>query len=65
MFIIDAKGNLAYRGGVDNAPGGKAEGDAIVNYVENALAELKAGKPVTKSDTKANGCGVKYAKPKT
>jgi peroxiredoxin len=65
MFIIDGKGNLVYRGGVDNAPGGKAEGGTAVNYIENALAELKAGKAITKNDTNANGCGVKYGKPKT
>jgi peroxiredoxin len=66
MFIIDAKGNLAYRGGIDNAPGGKAEGDGeVVNYVDVALAELKEGKPVTKNDTKAYGCSVKYGKDKS
>ena len=65
MFIVDSKGNLVYRGGIDNAPGGKAEGGGeVVSYVEVALAELKAGKPVTKNDTKPYGCGVKYAKSK-
>jgi peroxiredoxin len=63
MYIVDSKGNLAYRGGLDNAPMGKVdtEGTEPVNYVETALAELKAGKAVSKSETKAYGCGVKYA----
>jgi len=65
MFIVDSKGNLAYRGGIDNAPGGKVEGGGeVVSYVEVALAELKADKPVAKNDTKPYGCSVKYGKPK-
>jgi peroxiredoxin len=58
-FVIDAKGNLAYRGAIDNA----MEKDAKdkINYVEAAVAELKAGKPVSHADTKSYGCGVKYA----
>jgi peroxiredoxin len=65
MYIIDAKGMLAYQGAVDNNASGKPEGGTLVNYVESALAEMKAGKPVSKAETKAYGCGVKYAKPKT
>jgi peroxiredoxin len=65
MYIIDAKGMLAYHGAIDNASEGKPEGGTLVNYVENALAELKAGKAVSKPETKPYGCGVKYAKPKS
>jgi peroxiredoxin len=65
MYIIDAKGNLVYHGGVDNAASGKPEGGTLVNYVENALAEIKANKPVSQAETKAYGCGVKYARPKS
>jgi peroxiredoxin len=61
MYVIDAKGVLVYRGGIDNAPSGKPEGDAkLVNYVDAALADLKADKPVAIADTKAYGCSVKY-----
>lgn len=63
MFIIDKKGNLVYAGAIDNSPDGEgksAEGGRLVNYVDAALAELAAGKPVTTSTTKAYGCGVKY-----
>jgi peroxiredoxin len=59
MFVIDPQGNLAYRGALDNAPRGNAEGD-YVNYVEKALADLQAGRPVETAETKAYGCSVKY-----
>jgi peroxiredoxin len=65
MYIIDAKGMLAYHGGPDNLASGKPEGGSVVNYVEKALTELKAGKPVSVPESKAYGCGVKYAKPKS
>ena len=64
MFIVDSKGNLVYRGAIDSA-GAKDGGDGeVVNYVDAALADLKAGKPVAKNDTKAYGCSVKYGKAK-
>ena len=64
MFIIDAKGNLAYKGALNNAPRGKVEGEKQMNYVDDALAELKDGKPVTTKETRSWGCSVKYgAKP--
>ena len=65
MYIIDAKGMLAYHGAIDNMGNGKPEGGAPINYVEKALAEIKEGKPVSVAETKAYGCGVKYAKPKS
>ena len=63
MFIIDANGNIAYNGAIDNAPLGKIpEGEKLVNYVEKALDELAAGKSVSISETKPYGCSVKYGK---
>ena len=65
MMVIDASGKLAYRGAVDNTGGGDAS-DApmgvVVNYVEKAVDELLAGKPVSESEVRPWGCGVKYAK---
>jgi peroxiredoxin len=62
MFVIDAKGTLAYRGAIDNAPDGETDlGAPFVNYVDGALADLAAGKPVAKPETQAYGCSVKYA----
>ena len=55
-FVIDEKGVLRYQGALDNAPSGKPkEGEALVNYVEKAVGELKAGKPVTTSETRSYG----------
>jgi len=59
MFVIDAKGVLVYKGAIDN----HEQGEKNVNYVDAALADLKAGKPVATKETKSYGCGVKYGKP--
>ncbi|HTE56921.1 MAG TPA: thioredoxin family protein [Kofleriaceae bacterium] len=60
MFVIDGNGQIVYRGALDNAPLGKVPADGQVNYVENALASLAAGKPVEVAETKSYGCSVKY-----
>jgi peroxiredoxin len=63
MFVIDANGTLAYAGAIDNSPDAEGEspqGGSLVNYVEAALADLRAGHPVRTPRTKAYGCGVKY-----
>lgn len=59
MFIIDKTGKLAYSGGIDNDPEG--DNPHRVNYVQKALEELLAGKPVSTPMTKSYGCGVHYA----
>jgi peroxiredoxin len=63
LYVIDAKGILVYRGAIDNSPDGEgesAEGGKLINYVDTALSELAAGKPITTKETKAYGCSVKY-----
>lgn len=63
MFVVDPKGTLVYRGAIDNSPDGEgesAENGKLVKYVDVALAEVAAGKPVSTPETKAYGCGVKY-----
>ena len=63
MYVIDPQGVLVYRGAIDNSPDGEGEspeGGKLINYVDAALGELAAGKPVTTKETKAYGCGVKY-----
>lgn len=65
LFVIDEKGTLVYRGAVDNSPDGEGEsptGGKLVSYVEAALGDLEAGRPVVTAETKAYGCGVKYTK---
>ena len=62
MYIIDAKGTLAYMGAIDDKPSaGAASLQGAKSYVRQAVAELKAGKPVSEASTKAYGCAVKYA----
>lgn len=61
MFVIDAKGNLAYAGAIDDKPGTDAgDIDSATNYVNAAIDALLAGKSVEKASTTAYGCGVKY-----
>jgi peroxiredoxin len=65
LFVIDANGVLAYRGAIDNSPDGIGESPSdgkLVNYVDEAVAALRASKPVAVAETKAYGCSVKYAK---
>jgi len=64
MFVVDAKGNLAYQGAIDD-DGSFLSGNPAKakNYVCLALDELIAGKPVTKAETRPYGCGVKYSDP--
>ena len=64
MFVIDPAGNIVYAGAIDNSPdgeGGSPQGGTLVNYVDAALADLAAGRPVATPETKAYGCGVKYS----
>ena len=62
IFIIDTNGNIAYDGGIDNAPlGNPPEGEELINYVDKALTELIGGKAVSTTNTKPYGSSVKYA----
>jgi len=61
MFVIDAKGNLAYMGAIDNkATADSADIAKATNYVKAAIASLIAGKPVATASTQSYGCSVKY-----
>ncbi len=56
LFVIDAKGVLVYAGGLDNVPNGRVDGDAKpINYVDAAVADLRAGRPVTTDSARAYG----------
>ena len=59
MFVIDPKGVLIYQGAIDDQPNPEPTGRAT-NFVRQALEEAKAGKPVSKPETKPYGCSVKY-----
>jgi peroxiredoxin len=71
LFVVDDKGVLVFRGGIDNAPMGEVDAarprptgvgeNQTVNYVDAALDDLKQGRPVRLSDVPPYGCSVKYA----
>jgi peroxiredoxin len=62
MYIIKPDGTLAYAGGIDDKPTTRpADVKDAKNFVDEALAELKAGKPVSSPATRAYGCTVKYS----
>ena len=64
MFVIDKNGVLVYAGAIDNSPDGEGEAPtsgSLVNYVDAALEDLAAGRPVKTPVTKPYGCSVKYA----
>jgi peroxiredoxin len=61
LFVVGPDGQLAYQGAVDDQrtadPATVGKG---LNYLEEALDALIAGKPVPEAQTKAYGCSVKY-----
>jgi peroxiredoxin len=54
MFVIDKEGVLVYAGGIGD---GKK-----TNFVADALKDLLADRPVSKSRTRASGCSIKNPK---
>ncbi len=59
MYIIDKDGVLRYAGAIDNNRSARQLGE--VNYVEQALGQLLAGKPISQTTSRPYGCSVKYA----
>jgi len=61
MYVVDPAGTLVYRGAIDDKPTqDKADIKGARNHVLAALAELKAGRPVSVPTSRAYGCNVKY-----
>ena len=61
MFVIDGAGTLRYMGGIDSIASTDQDDIAkATQYVPQALAELKAGKPVSATTSQPYGCSVKY-----
>jgi peroxiredoxin len=61
MFIINPAGNLIYSGAIDSIPSAdQADIANATNYVQAALDESMAGKPVTTATSRPYGCAVKY-----
>ena len=61
MYVINAEEVLVYHGAIDDkkSPDPAEIADAK-NYVQAAVAETLAGKPVTVPRTEAYGCSIKY-----
>ncbi len=53
MFLIDPRGVIIYAGAHQDQ-----EGELF--YIDRALAEVRAGKPVSVPETRSFGCSVKY-----
>ncbi|MBE2264565.1 MAG: thioredoxin family protein [Burkholderiaceae bacterium] len=61
MYIIDGKGVLVYAGGIDSIPSARVDDIARATpYIRQSLAEIKAGKPLSTTNTQAYGCTIKY-----
>ena len=67
MMVIDPTGKLIYDGAIDDHPAvydSPAQTVALIksakNYVDEALGQAMAGKPVTDPVTRPYGCSVKY-----
>lgn len=64
MYLIDPAGKLIYAGAIDSkATANPADIAGATNYVKQAMAEAKAGKPISVASTNAYGCTIKYANP--
>jgi peroxiredoxin len=61
MFVVDPQGVLVYNGAIDSIRSvDPADIERSTNYVEQALAELREGKPVSTATSTPYGCSVKY-----
>lgn len=61
MFVIDPKGTLVYAGGIDDTPTANSADIARArNFVQLALADIAAGRPVATPTSRPYGCSVKY-----
>ena len=59
VFLLDAKGNLVYRGRINDA---KEQDKVQAHDLSNAIDALLAGKDVETAETKAFGCSIKWKK---
>lgn len=62
MYVIGPDGVVIYKGGIDSIPSSRVEDiPKATHYVQEALAELAAGKKITNPSTRPYGCSIKYA----
>lgn len=61
MYIVNAQGVLVYAGGIDSIASARVEDIAkAVPYIQQAMAEIAAGKPLSQTTTRPYGCTIKY-----
>ena len=61
LFVIDGGGVLRYNGAIDSNPSADpADIPGATQYVEAALGDLAANRPVARGTTQPYGCSVKY-----
>jgi hypothetical protein len=61
MIIVNPQGVIIYDGAIDNRPTEDVKDiAAATNYVNQALGQALAGKPVETAATRPYGCSVKY-----
>lgn len=61
MFVIDPQGVLIYSGAIDDRPSPDASSlTGAKNFVDAALTEAMAGRPVSTATSVPYGCTVKY-----
>jgi hypothetical protein len=57
VFLFDKDGKLVYHGAIDDD---SVASKVTKNFLNDALAALVEGKPISVSETKAIGCTIKY-----
>jgi peroxiredoxin len=62
MYVITGDGALVYMGGIDDKPTTRLEDlKTAKNFVDAALSEVVAGKPVSVKTSRPYGCTIKYS----
>jgi peroxiredoxin len=62
MYVITGSGTLAFMGGIDDKPTTRLEDlKTARNFVDAALTELAAGRPVSVTTSRPYGCSIKYS----
>jgi peroxiredoxin len=66
MYVIDKEGVLAYMGAIDDKPTSNiADVKSARPYAKEALEAVLAGQPAKTASTRAYGCTIKYATPRS
>ena len=61
MYVFNPEGVMAYMGGIDDKPSTRIDDlKGARNYVDAALSDMAAGRPVAVSTARPYGCTVKF-----